>query len=111
MDEKNFGPSLTVPDQSLSILTLLQNHTRNIQSDVHIYQDPQYFEEEIPQFDDPTERQEYIEELENKMAEALETQKQIKADLKAKQIKKAQEDKQKEKPSETPPKPSETDSE
>ncbi len=60
--EENTMPSLTRPDMSLSILTLLTNHSRGISSDVHEHR-AQFFGVEIPKFDDITEEIAYKEEL------------------------------------------------
>lgn len=101
--ETNNLPSLTTPDMSLSILELLTNHSRGIHSDVYVHQSPQYFEQEIPKFDDITESDEYkqnllfdIEEQENKL-------KQLEADKAAAKLKKDEEDAKRKKSSETAP--------
>lgn len=51
--QTNNSPSLTVPDQTLGIKELLNNHTRGISSNVKLYEG-QYFETEIPVIDDLT---------------------------------------------------------
>ena len=47
--ETNTQPSLTVPDQTLGIKELLNNHTRGISSNVKMYEG-QYFDTEILAF-------------------------------------------------------------
>lgn len=54
--------SVTIPDQSLTIHELLENHTRGVYSKVKIHQ-PNYLGIEIPKFDDITEALEYRAEL------------------------------------------------
>lgn len=71
--------SLTEPDMTLTIQELLINHTRSIPSDVHQYE-PQYFDEEIPRFDDPTEEAEYKQNLMDRY-NALESELKEQADL------------------------------
>ena len=55
-------PSMCIPDMSLGIKQLLQNHTRGIHSDIHVNQ-PQFFDTEIPNFHDITDREHYREQL------------------------------------------------
>ncbi len=63
--ETNTLPSRTQPDMSLSVLELMKNHTRNIQSDVSL-NEGQFFGSEIPREDlDITERIEQKQELHN----------------------------------------------
>lgn len=66
--EKNTKPSLTVPDMSLSLRQLMENHTRGIKSDVADNQG-EFFDTEIPKFDDITEMVEYKNELYAKAAQ------------------------------------------
>ncbi len=47
---------------NLSIPQLLLNHSRNIPNDIKVH-DAQYFDTEIPRFDDITEEREYKENL------------------------------------------------
>lgn len=93
--EKNNGAIHTVPDQSLSILTLLKNHTRGLYSDVHVH-DPQYFETEIPVINDLIDAMEYKEDLD----ERKEQLKQQAIELINEKKKKATPPKKEEKPSE-----------
>ena len=51
--EMNKKPSLTVPDLTLTIKQLLNNHSRGITSDVG-HNEPMYFDTEIPIIDDIT---------------------------------------------------------
>jgi len=51
--EINSLPSQTVPDLTLTVKQLLTNHSRGIQSDVS-YNEPMYFDTEIPIIDDIT---------------------------------------------------------
>jgi hypothetical protein len=53
---------MCIPDMSLGIKQLLQNHTRGIHSDIHVNQ-PQFFDTEIPNFHDITDREHYREQL------------------------------------------------
>jgi len=64
--EVNNEPSMTVPDMSLTVKELLRNHVKGIHSNVRNY-DPQFFDTEIPRFDDLTEEMEHKEELANKI--------------------------------------------
>lgn len=66
--EKNTLPSMTQPDQSLTVAQLMKNHTRGTLSGVS-EREPQYFDQEIPNFDDITERKDYIEMLETELKE------------------------------------------
>jgi len=49
----NTGKSMTVPDQTISLKKLLENHTRGIPSPVKMLEG-QYFDTEIPHVDDLT---------------------------------------------------------
>ena len=60
--ETNNSPSLTVPDQTLGIKELLNNHTRGISSNVKMYEG-QYFDTEIPQIDDLTDLDAFREDI------------------------------------------------
>lgn len=76
--EINNLPSETVPDQSLSIRQLIQNHTRGIHSDVKHYEG-EYFEDQIiPNFEDLTDVVQYKENL-------VQRQKDIENEIKLKQ--------------------------
>jgi len=68
--------SLTVPDQNMGIRDLLSNHSRGLPLGAH-EREGQYFDTEIPRFDDLTDMIEYREMLAQKHKE-LESQ--IKAD-------------------------------
>jgi hypothetical protein len=78
--EINNLPSKTVPNMSLTILQLLTNHSRGISSDIH-HNEPQYFDTEIPRFDDITDAIEYKKQLADELKELDKT---IKAEQKAK---------------------------
>lgn len=78
--EVNKNPSLTVPDQTISIQKLLKNHTRGIPSDVRM-RHPHYFETEIKRYDD------LIDQLEHKQ-QIAEDLKQAKLDAKKELIEK-----------------------
>ncbi len=60
--EINNLPSLTVPDLTLTIKQLLTNHSRGIQSDV-AYNEPLYFNSEIPTIDDIVDLKMFKEDL------------------------------------------------
>lgn len=78
--EINGKPSKTIPDMTLSMRQLLDNHTRGVASAVKHY-DGQYFEDqEIPIFDDLTDALEYRKEID---LQVKELEKRIKADKKA----------------------------
>ena len=89
--ETNNEPSETIPDQSLTVRQLLDNHTRGINNPVKHY-DPQYFETEIPNFTDLTEIVEYKENLANQIKEV---EKQIKEEQKRKSDEQKQKQKEK----------------
>ena len=76
-------PSMTVPDMTLTVLELLQNHTRNISSDVSQL-NGEYFETEIPTIIDPlTELPEIRKKLEE---EEKALKERLKAEQKAEQV-------------------------
>ena len=75
--EINNEPSMTVPDMSLTVKELLRNHVKGIHSNVKNY-DPQFFDTEIPRFDDMVEEMEYKEELANKIKNYEKQQKEKK---------------------------------
>jgi hypothetical protein len=58
--------SQTVPDMSLTVRQLLQNHVRGVDSNVQ-QKNPLYFETQIPTIRDITDVQEYRETLEQKI--------------------------------------------
>lgn len=60
--EVNSLPSRTQPDMSLTIPELMRNHTRQLSSDIHI-NEGEFFDEEIPRFDDITEKIAYKDQL------------------------------------------------
>ena len=73
--------SITVPDMSLTVAELLKNHSRGMHSPINSEQG-EYFDTEIPRFDDIVEEQEYKE----KLAEIIKnTAKKIKDDKEKKQ--------------------------
>ncbi len=74
---------------SLSVATLLKNHSRGIHSDIKHHEE-QYFDMEIPRFDDITEEIEYKQELKDKLAKVRKTIKAEKDALEAEKQKEAQ---------------------
>ncbi|AXL14935.1 hypothetical protein [Microviridae sp.] len=60
--QTNNSPSLTVPDQTLGIKELLNNHTRGISSNVKMYEG-EYFDTEIPIINDLTDLDDYRADL------------------------------------------------
>lgn len=64
--ETSDQPSKTLPDQTISLRKLLQNHTRGIPSPGMKQLQGQYFETEIPVINDLVDIQEYREELKAK---------------------------------------------
>lgn len=92
---ENKESSATVPDQHMSIHTLLKNHTRQLGNDQ--YREGYYSEEiEVPRFTDILEAKEYAENLKSRKeaveAEIAELEKQRKEKLaaEAEEKKKAQ---------------------
>ena len=61
------APSLTVPDQNLSLRQLLHNHTRGIPTNVHV-KDPNegYYDTVIPQITDLNDLADFKEQLEER---------------------------------------------
>lgn len=102
--EENKKPSMTVPDMSLTVHQLLENHTRGIHSDI-IHYDPQYFESEIPNYADITEKIEHKNQLKEdyKLLEA-QIQKEKQALINAHVQKQREEARENENGPETPPK-------
>lgn len=102
---------MTQPDMTLSVKDLLNNHSRS--SNVQM-KDPQYFDQEIPVFDDITQQIEYKEELKSKLKDAeLAANEEAKANknakLKAQKLKKEQDLKDAKKLLENEQKPSQND--
>lgn len=106
--ETNNKPSCTIPDETLTIKQLLDNHTRG-QLDHSIMRDGQYFETPIPTILDPTDLTEHRENLKNHQYDLEE---QIKTDLATaaterqnqidKKLKETKQTPHTEKPTETP---------
>lgn len=99
-------PSLTIPDMSIGVKQLLLNHTRGINNAVH-HNEGIYSEQEIPIFDDITDKIAYLEDLKQQQLEleqVIKTEKTEKA-AKAKKIRDEKLAKQKEEQ----PKPLKTD--
>jgi len=63
--ETNNKPSLTVPDLTLTIKQLLTNHSRGIPSNV-AYNEPMYFNQEIPIIDDIVDIQTFRQDLKHR---------------------------------------------
>jgi hypothetical protein len=97
--EINLEPSQTVPDQSLSIRTLLLNHSRGIPLDVN-HNEGQYFEHEIPQINDITDLFDNRRNLHNQKAELDEV---VKSEINAKKQKEVQNPPKPTKPAENAP--------
>lgn len=70
--EINTLPSLTVPDQNLSMQQLLLNHTRGIPSRTGM-KEPMYFDTLIPKIQDLNDLEDYKEQLQEQINE-LDTQ-------------------------------------
>lgn len=69
--EINNSPSLTVPDQGLTIHELYRNHSRGLHSSVS-ERVPHYFDHEIPNFYDLNDRVEYRDNLKQQYDELTE---------------------------------------
>lgn len=67
--EVNTGPSMTEPDQTLSLQTLLINHTRSVPSDVNIHEGTFTEEQIAPDFQDLTDAEIMKEELQEREKE------------------------------------------
>ncbi len=108
--ETNDQASQTTPDMSLTVKTLLSNHTRGIHSNIKTYDGEYFGDSEIPQFDDIADAHNYKLDLKAKLRETEKTiATEIEA-LKQANIKAAREkalaDKQiQPTPLETPPEP------
>lgn len=80
--ESNFGVSQTVPDQTIPLRKLLDNHSRGIPSPGATMYEPQYFNTEVPRMDmDINELQEMrlnLEEEERAIKQQIEAEKAAK---------------------------------
>lgn len=85
----NDEPSMTVPDQHLTVKQLLINHARGINSAIKNY-DPQYFDTEIPVIEDIVDLMEYKEELAARQKE-IDAEIKRQKDAKLAEIRKAKE--------------------
>tara|TARA_B100000427_G_C15119975_1_gene425397 strand:+ start:96 stop:470 length:375 start_codon:yes stop_codon:yes gene_type:complete len=95
--KKKMGKSLTLPDQNLTIGELLDRHSRGVSLGA-VDKQGEYFDTEVPRFNDLTEMLEYKKDLEQKRKDLT---KQINAEIEAsKQQKPVVEDTEAEKPSE-----------
>lgn len=93
---------------SLTVRTLLLNHSRGIHNNIKTYEGQYFGDAEIPKFDDITDMVQYKLDLKAKFQEIERQIKKEKEDLKQANIDKAREKAQKEKeneptPPETPP--------
>lgn len=85
------GDSDTMPDMSLTVRQLLENHTRGKNSEVEVRQ-PLYFESEIPNLRDLTDIDQYKQRLQEQLADVNQfiaeeqQQKQDEAEQKAESI-------------------------
>ena len=77
--KKKMGKSMTLPDQNLTIKELLDRHSRGVSLGASDLQG-EYFDTEVPRFNDLTEMLEYKKELEEKRKELT---KQINAEIAA----------------------------
>ncbi len=77
--KKDMGKSMTLPDQNLTIQQLLERHSRGVPLGA-VDKQGEYFDTEVPRFNDLTEMLEYKKELEEKRKELT---KQINAEIKA----------------------------
>ena len=85
---KDMGKSMTVPDQNLTIKELLDRHSRGVPLGAPQLKG-EYFDTEIPKFDDLTDALEYKKDLEKKKAkleELLKSQQLNKIKAKAKPL-------------------------
>lgn len=90
------GKSMTLPDQNLTIAELLERHSRGVSLGAPDLQG-EYFDTEIPRFDDLTDMLEYKKELVQKQ---IDLEKQIKEEQLLKQKESEVEDSQAEKEAE-----------
>jgi hypothetical protein len=77
--KKKMGKSMTLPDQNLTIKELLDRHSRGVSLGAPDLQG-EYFDTEVPRFNDLTEMLEYKKDLEQKRKELT---KQINAEIEA----------------------------
>ena len=77
--KKDMGASMTLPDQNLTIRELLDRHSRGVPLGA-IDRQGEYFDTEVPRFNDLTEMLEYKKDLEEKRKELT---KQINAEIEA----------------------------
>lgn len=77
--KKKMGKSMTLPDQNLTIQQLLERHSRGVPLGA-VDKQGEYFDTEVPRFNDLTEMLEYKKELEEKRKELT---KQINAEIEA----------------------------
>lgn len=92
--KKDMGKSMTVPDQNLTIKELLDRHSRGVPLGAPQLKG-EYFDTEIPKFDDLTDALEYKKDLEKKKAkleELLKSQQLNKVKAKAKPLNEKSED-------------------
>lgn len=84
--EVNNEPSQTIPDQNLSVKTLLERHTRGLPMQAN-YHEGEYFGIEIPRIDDLTD----LEEARNRLKQAAEEfSAKVKAELQAAEERRAE---------------------
>ena len=76
---KDMGKSMTLPDQNLTIQELLERHSRGVPLGA-VDKQGEYFDTEVPRFNDLTEMLEYKKDLEEKRKELT---KQINAEIEA----------------------------
>ena len=77
--KKDMGKSMTLPDQNLTIGELLERHSRGVPLGA-VDKQGEYFDTEVPRFNDLTEMLEYKKDLEEKRKELT---KQINAEIEA----------------------------
>ena len=77
--KKKMGKSMTLPDQNLTIQELLERHSRGVSLGA-VDRQGEYFDTEIPRFNDLTEMLEYKKDLEQKRKDLT---KQINAEIEA----------------------------
>ena len=69
--KKKMGKSMTVPDQNLTVKELLDRHSRGVSLGAPKLEG-EYFDTEVPRFQDLTEMFDYKANLEKKRAEVME---------------------------------------
>ena len=77
--KKDMGTSMTLPDQNLTIRELLDRHSRGVPLGA-VDKQGEYFDTEVPRFNDLTEMLEYKKDLEQKRKDLT---KQINAEIEA----------------------------